>query len=86
MILSENRCPSRIASGTCFVGITRQLPGPCEIEWPVVPKPPRGVLVLGPPLRGPEVVGAIEVEVGAPERVLGNHDRGDHALFVLLYE
>jgi hypothetical protein len=58
---------------------------PVEIEWPVVPKPPRGVLVLGPPLRGPEVVGAIEVDVG-DERVLGNHERGDHALFVLLYE
>ena len=52
----------------------------------MVPKPPRGVLVLGPPLRGPEVVGAIEVEVGLPERVLGNQERGDHELLVLLYE
>ena len=46
------------------------------MECPVVPNP----------LRGPEVVGAIEVEVGLPERELGNHARGDHALFVLLYE
>jgi hypothetical protein len=58
-----------------------QPPGPCEIEWPVVPKPPRGVvLVLGPVLRGLEVVGAIEVEVGLDERVLGNHVRGDDGL------
>lgn len=51
----------------------------------MVPKPLRGVDGAdGPLLRGPEVVGAIEVEVGLPVRVLGNHERGDDEL--LSYE
>jgi hypothetical protein len=51
----------------------------------VVPKPLRGVDgAEGPLLRGPDVVGAIDVEVGLDVRELGNHERGDDGL--LSYE
>ena len=49
----------------------------------MVPKPPRGVDGAVGPLRGPTVVGAIEVEVGLDERALGNQERGDAGLLVL---
>lgn len=64
---------------------------PGDIERPVVPKPLRGVdgvpvRVLGVPVRvlGDEV-GAIEVDRGLLERVLGNHERGEDE-FRLSYE
>lgn len=51
----------------------------------MVPKPLRGVDgAEGPLLRGPDVVGAIDVEVGLDVRELGNHERGDDGL--LSYE
>lgn len=47
----------------------------------MVPNPLRGVDgAAGPLLRGPDVVGAMDVEVGLDERVLGNHARGDDEL------
>jgi hypothetical protein len=61
---------------------------PGDIERPVVPKPLRGV--DGVPVRMPvlvrgDVVGAIEVDRGVFERVLGNHERGEDE-FRLSYE
>jgi hypothetical protein len=51
----------------------------------VVPKPLRGVDGAdGPLLRGPDVVGAMDVEVGLDVRALGNQERGDE--FLLSYE
>ncbi|MEA2929891.1 MAG: hypothetical protein QOG38_2319 [Hyphomicrobiales bacterium] len=51
----------------------------------MVPNPLRGVDgAEGPLLRGPDVVGAIDVDVGLDVRVLGNQERGDE--FLLSYE